>query len=187
MSLEKNVDKCNLAVWSLQGLLALIRFLNDWVFWVISSVKPFISCVIRNTPVWNDGSLQYGQSVTFTSPTQDTNACLITQSLIKGLLFPPPCQLLPSPDLYHFAFYLKKGLKRKKKKIPQTATSDSIHNRGKVHLVLSLTVFVFLSKSKNNLQSVENREKVFKDHVGGRSQPCQKFQSQKSGWILAAT
>lgn len=151
------MDKCNLAVWSLQALLALIKYLNDWVFRVISSLKPFISCVIRNTPVCNDGSLQNGQSVTFTSLTQDTNACLITKSLIKGLLFPPPCQPLPSPDLYHLVFYLKKGLKKKKEN-PTDSTSDCIHNRGQVHLVLSLTVFVFLSESKNNLQSVTKQE-----------------------------
>lgn len=157
MSLEKNVDKCNLAVWSLQALLALIKYLNDWVFRVISSLKPFISCVIRNTPVCNDGSLQNGQSVTCTSLTQDTNACLITKSLIKGLLFPPPCQPLPSPDLYHLVFYLKKGLKKKKEN-PTDSASDCIHNRGQVHLVLSLTVFVFLSESKNNLQSVAKQE-----------------------------
>lgn len=130
------------------------------MFSVISSVRPFILCVITNTSACNDSSLQNGQSVTSTSLRQDTKACLITKSLIKRLLFFPPCQLLLSPDLYHLAFYLKKGLQRKKK-TPQTPTSDCIHNRGKVHLVLSLTVFVFLSKSKNNLQSVAKQEGHF--------------------------
>lgn len=94
MSVGKNWEKCNLAVWSWQGFFAFIRYSNSWVFWTISSLQPFISCVIRNMPICNDGSLQNGQSVTFTAPTPDTIACLITKSLIKGLLSPPPCHLL---------------------------------------------------------------------------------------------
>lgn len=39
--------------------------------------------------------------------------------------------------------------------------SDCIHNRGKVHLVLSLTGFVFLSESKNNLQLVAKQDGSF--------------------------
>lgn len=39
--------------------------------------------------------------------------------------------------------------------------SDCIHNRGKVHLVLSLTSLVFPSESKNNLQLVAKQDGSF--------------------------
>lgn len=92
---------------SFKDLLSLITYLNIWVFWVISFQKPLILCVIRNMPVCDDGNLQNGQSVTSDSLIQDTNACLITKSLIMGLLLNTSLPAPPISNLYQLAFYWK--------------------------------------------------------------------------------
>lgn len=175
MSLEKIVNKSDLAVWSLQGLLALIRYLNGRVFWVISPLKPFISCVIRNTPVCNDGSLQKGQSVTSTSLTQDTNACLITGVLLSDYCSPSP----PTPPIswsLSSCILLKEGFKKKKEnpidshirlysQPRQSASGLVTHSFCFPHLNLRITC-----------RQLQNRKEVFQGAQGGRSQLRQKFQ-----------
>lgn len=55
---------------------------------------------------------------------------------------------------------LKEGFEKKIEN-PADMPSECIHNRGKVHLVLSLTGFVFPSESKNNLQLVAKQDGSF--------------------------
>lgn len=53
-----------------------------------------------------------------------------------------------------------------------------------MHLVLSLTAFVLLSKSKNNLQLVAKQGGSFPRTMGGRNQPGWKFKvKSQTGWI----
>ena len=55
---------------------------------------------------------------------------------------------------------LKEGFEKQIEN-PIDMWSDCIHNRGKVHLVLSLTSFVFPSESNNNLQLVAKQDGSF--------------------------
>lgn len=166
MSLEKILDKHNLADWSLQGLLALIRYFNSWVLWVISSLKSFISCVIRNMPVCNDGNLQNGQSVTSTALTPDTNACLITKSLIKGLLFPPSLPAPPTSSSLSSRILLKEGFKEKKRK--SHGHSHQIVFISEVNYIWAChSQFLFSSLNlRITCSQLQNREQVFQRACG---------------------